>query len=379
MKKQKIYWCLQQLHNIGGTEMVTIQLINELCKHYEIHLISLSEKVSEPLYKVDKSVEIHYLNVKKEICQFDRYFLSAFKAHHYLKAIKQAWQCFAQFTIRRKKIAKKISEMTTNDDIIIFSSLELFFFKPKDRFIYEHFHYNSYLAKTATARMIRLLTRKPDFSIYLSESTFNILALDKSKATYINNPVRYEPTLNEDFHNNSLIFVGRFEKQKDPLLLLKAVHEAQKLNLKFNLKIFGIGSLRKDMDAYIKKYNLQNIEIIETCNDVKPYLLTSDLLLVTSFYEGFQLVTLEAHSLSCPALWIDCGDPTTDMITPGINGDIVYSRNPKDYALKLKELLDDKNKLIRYKKSTYESSKKYQIDLIANQWINLFDSHKERK
>ena len=358
--------------------MVTVQLINELCKHFEIHLISLSEKVSEPIYKVDDSVTIHYLGVKKEVCQFDRYFLSDINNHHYSKAAASLFSFLHQFGTGRKKIAKMISDMTTKDDMIIFASLELLLFAPKDRYIYEHFHYNSYLANSFTARMIGLIARKPDYTIYLSNSTYSLLCKDKEKATYIHNPLRYEPTLNEDFHNNSLIFVGRLEHQKDPLLLLKIMKEADDLKLNYHLKIFGVGSLRPKMDKYIKKHNLKNLEIIEGCHDVKPYLLTSDLLLVTSHYEGFHLVTLEANSLSCPVLWVNCGDPTSDMVHKEHNGDIVDSRDPKVYALKLKEILENKKQLIKWKKSSYEHSKQYKIEHVVDAWCNLFESHHER-
>ena len=37
--KKRIYWCFQQLHNIGGTEMVTLQIIGLLSNEYEIHII----------------------------------------------------------------------------------------------------------------------------------------------------------------------------------------------------------------------------------------------------------------------------------------------------------------------------------------------------
>ena len=40
--KKRIYWCFQQLHNIGGTEMVTLQIIGLLSNEYEIHIIPFS-------------------------------------------------------------------------------------------------------------------------------------------------------------------------------------------------------------------------------------------------------------------------------------------------------------------------------------------------
>ena len=41
--KRKIYWCIQQLEKIGGTEMVTLQIIRFLVDEYEIHVIPFDE------------------------------------------------------------------------------------------------------------------------------------------------------------------------------------------------------------------------------------------------------------------------------------------------------------------------------------------------
>jgi len=378
MQKQKIYWFVQQLHNIGGTEMVTIQIINMLSKDYDIHLMVLSEKAGEPLYKTNPEVEITYLGVPKECCQFDKNFYSLAGDGHIFKAIGLFFRTIHIFTFGSRKYKKIIDKMTSKEDILIMSSEELFLFAPKDRFVYKHFHYNSKLYKLPMSRFIRFFARKPNFTIYLSNSTMKALNPKNKNCTYIYNPTRFSRVLNEDYHNNNLIFVGRFELQKDPMFLLKAMKEADELKLDYKLTIYGNGSLRKEMDKYIKDNHLNKITIIDNCFDLKPHYLESDLLLSTSVYEGFPLVTIEANSLSCPALWLDIKDPTEDMIIPGLNGYVVYKRSPKVYAQKLKEILDDKEHLISMKKASYDFSEKYLESKVYGKWRTLFDSHKER-
>lgn len=378
MQKQKIYWFLQQIENIGGTEMVTSQIINLLSNDYDITLVSAAKISNKMPYSINKNVKLLSLDIPVEYTQLDKYFNTYCSHLHFLKAFKLLFSSLNSFLFKRKKYKNKILEMTNPEDILVFSSQELLMFAPKERYIYQHFHYNSFLYFSFVNRLLRLVSRKPDFRIFLSNSTMKAIDKKNTNSTFIYNPTRFDRVLNNEFHNNNLIFVGRFESQKDPMFLLKAMKEANKLKIDYHLTIYGNGSYRKKMENYIKKYSLNKLKIIDNCFDMKPHYLDSDLLLSTSRYEGYPLVALEANSLSCPVLWLNIKDPTQDIICSGYNGYVVNRRSPKIYALKLKEILENRNKLIQMKQSSYEYSKKYEIENIYNKWRDLFDSHQER-
>lgn len=378
MTKRRIFWFLQQVKNMGGTEVVTIQIINMLSDVYDITLVVLSEKPEVIPYNLNKNVKVKFLGINQEETQLDRYFGKHIDNKEYLKAIKLAAKTNDLYFYSNFKVKKQILSFTTKDDILVISSQELMLFMPNNRFVYRHFHYNSYLYHKAFNKMLMLYSRKPDFTIFLSKSTKEALKYSDKKSTYIYNPARYPSELHTDFHNNSLLFVGRFEAQKNPLFLLKALKELNKTYTNYTMTIVGNGSLICKMNSFIAKNKLQNIKIVTDCTNPIKYYQNSDLLLMTSRYEGFPLCALEAQSQSCPVLFLDIKDPTKDLIIEGQNGSVVYKKDPKVYAERLKSLLENKDELIKMKEKSYEYSLRYQPSKIKEDWINLFDSHDER-
>ena len=63
--KKRIYWCFQQLHNIGGTEMVTLQIIGLLSNEYEIHIIPFSP-VDKNKIKQFIFIPLDDINIREE-------------------------------------------------------------------------------------------------------------------------------------------------------------------------------------------------------------------------------------------------------------------------------------------------------------------------
>ena len=48
----------------GGVEKQSINFANELCKDYEVEIISCYDMLSEPAYQVDNRIKITYLMLK---------------------------------------------------------------------------------------------------------------------------------------------------------------------------------------------------------------------------------------------------------------------------------------------------------------------------
>ena len=47
--------------------MVSTQIMNGLANRYELHLVCLGEKPQSSPYQIDDKIQIHYLNIKKNI------------------------------------------------------------------------------------------------------------------------------------------------------------------------------------------------------------------------------------------------------------------------------------------------------------------------
>jgi len=374
---KKIYWCVQQLNKVGGTEEVSIDLMNHLADKYDITLISTSEIEKDIVFSINPSIKTMSLNMPSEVARFDQYFALYFKKFHWIKLMKLLWETINSTFFKRHKIRKHLASLLKEDDsLMICSALDSYWYAPKKGKVYFHFHFNSKVFFSLGNKLILLLSRKPDKYIFLSKSTLDIVTKKKpkiaSKATYVYNPIRFAPELDLSYHDNTIIFAGRFAYQKNPLLALKVANALKEDNFPFKMKMFGQGSLLSEMEEYVKDNGLSSmVKINKTTNDFKSELKSSDLLLLTSRFEGFVLVKGEAASLSRPCISSNWGDTVYEMFHLGEDGFIVDSENPKDFAKKIEEVFSSKENLIRMKQKAYEYSKELSHEKILPVWEKI--------
>ena len=156
------------------------------------------------------------------------------------------------------------------------------------------------------------------------------LGAPKNKISVIYNPlmpnlVNAKNFLNRDIlswmkgdHIN-LIAVGKLKKAKNFINLIKSIELlVNKSKKKVRLTILGDGAERAAMDETIKRYNLENYILLPGwVDDPIPYLRLSDLFILSSDYEGFGLVILEALSVGVNVVSTDCKTGPSEILRNG--------------------------------------------------------------
>ncbi len=105
-----------------------------------------------------------------------------------------------------------------------------------------------------------------------------------------------------------ILTASRLEKEKNISMMIDIMKEVVKEYPKTGLVIVGEGSLRDVLSKKVLKKGLQNNVVFEGWqNDLISYYKTADLFLLTSSYEGYGLVLLEAAVAGCPVLTSDVG------------------------------------------------------------------------
>lgn len=114
-----------------------------------------------------------------------------------------------------------------------------------------------------------------------------------------------------------LVYAGRLEPEKRIDLMF---HALQRVDTPWSLELIGDGSLRRELKALSVRLGMQD-RIVWTGWREDPWkeLQEASLLLLTSAYEGFGMVALEALARGIPALSSACGGPE-DLIRSGENG-----------------------------------------------------------
>ena len=116
--------------------------------------------------------------------------------------------------------------------------------------------------------------------------------------------------LNIFSRKNQYVVVGRLEKLKGTHVILKAW---RKLGDKAPKLIFcGTGDLENKAKAYVKKYNVSNVEFKGYVDNAEVKLILAEskaLIFAPQWYETFGLVLAESFSVGTPVIVGDIGNP----------------------------------------------------------------------
>lgn len=124
----------------------------------------------------------------------------------------------------------------------------------------------------------------------------------------IPNPIRKdlpEPFLGE--RNKCIAAVGRLELQKNHVLLLEAFAGFHKKYPDYELHIFGIGKLEKDLKIKALELKIDRYVVFEGfCKDVLEIIRSYGMYILSSNYEGISNSLMEAMALGIPCISTDC-------------------------------------------------------------------------
>ena len=107
--------------------------------------------------------------------------------------------------------------------------------------------------------------------------------------------------------DGALLWVGRFEAEKNPMLALSALAALRATGIDANLTMLGSGRLFARLRAYASELGLAGSVTFPGWTDSKPYLARTELMLATSRFEGYGMAIVEALAARVPVLSTDVG------------------------------------------------------------------------
>ena len=380
MEQNKIYWFLEQLEFLGGTETATISIANKLSNFYDITLVVCGKKVNSIPYFIDPKIKIIFLN-NEYVTKIDEKVLKKWHEKKYFQVIMIFLRLLYFCLFGKYKFRRKVLKRTGQNDILIASSDDNYAIMPKRRHVIFHYHYNAEHYYSFSERLISLFYHKPEYYVFLSKNIRDAIARNKkeilNKSTYIENMIKLKPVLRTEYFNNNFIFLGRYADQKNPLFLIKVAKILKEKGLDFKINFYGSGKLKELMLEKIDEYELtQNVFINFEAKDVSEAFKDKDLLLMSSKFEGMPLVINEANSQSVPAFTTYFGKNTFDAV-PDKAGVIINSSDPNDYAEEIIKLVSDRSRFLKYKEEAYKNSLKYSEEVILNNLLNFLKQFQE--
>lgn len=140
-----------------------------------------------------------------------------------------------------------------------------------------------------------------------------------------------------------LSYTGRLAAEKDVPLFVRVVGELvrRRPQKRFRAFIAGDGPERARVEHQIRALGLQGVvELLGHCDFVGEVLAVSRFAFLTSRFEGSSVTLLEAMSMRQVVFSTDVGS-VREVIEDGVNGFIIPSREPEDFAARMSEVLAD--------------------------------------
>lgn len=367
----KIVYCTPSLYIPGGVERVLTTKANYLADvvGYDVYII-LTDGKEKPLH-YELSSKIHLINLE---VNFEELWGMSFlqkgiaylkKQRIFKKRLSEAlYKIKPDITISllRREInflcdikdgSKKLGEIHVNRK-------NYRNFEAKDTNIIKEL-FSKYWMRS----LVKQLKRLDRFVVLTEEDKRNWVELPN--VTVIPNPLQNtEKTPISTVENKKVIAVGRYVYQKGFDLLVDAWERVVEKHPDWNLYVYGRGEKNKYRQV-------QNCFFEDVVANINEKYAESSIFVLSSRFEGFGMVIVEAMRCGVPAVSFACPCGPCDIIAHKKDGFLVENGNVEQLAERICYLIEHPDERKEMGRNAIEKAKNYSLDEIGKRWINLFN------
>lgn len=354
----KITIIISDISKTGGTERAVATLANMLCKKsHDVNIVSLTRTNNKKsYYALSDNVHVDFLNNEPLPLSF-------------YKKIK--W-CLNTVTLLHYYFKKKdpdfvISTGHNNNWLLPLVKIG----KQTKKIACEHIVYSSipFVSKVFMSLTYSYLDR----IVVLSEKAKSSFS-KYSKISVIPNALPFATHLQSSLIEKKILVVGRLSPEKG---LERVIPIAINLRQNFpdwKIVVVGEGPERKKLEKLISEADLVDIVKLEGAKtDVERYYLNSSIYIMTSHYEAFPMVLLEAQSFGLPVIAFDCPEGPSQIINNYENGYLIENGNTDHFIEHVSLLIENDNLRNEFGQKAKTNSFKFSEEIIMNKWISLFN------
>lgn len=375
MKKNKIAYLIPSLNFFSGMERVLTLKANYLVEHYGYDIHIIITEGNESSFKLHKDIKIHQLNVNfDELSEMPLYKKLIFYKIKMRQLQKRLNECLCQLKpdITISMLRRDINCINYTKDGSIKLG-EIHFnknnYRDFDRKKMPIFLYKK-IRKLWMLSLIKELKKLDRFIVLSHEDKAEWHELKNLEVIY--NPLSFFPDQTSTCENKQVIAVGRFVPQKGFDLLIKAWAIVHKQHPEWKLRIYGYGEKEPYLNL-INDYNIGESCILEkTVENIIEKYCESSIFVLSSRYEGFGLVLVEAMACGIPPVSFECPCGPKEIIKNGIDGFLVEKENINQLAEKIILLIENEELRKQMGVKARKNVARFKIDNIAEEWHCLF-------
>ena len=229
------------------------------------------------------------------------------------------------------------------------------------------------LADKVRARMDERLVRKFDRFVVLTQEDKEMWG-EMPGIRVIPNAANFIAEKYSDCTAKRVIAVGRLDYQKSFDRLIQVWEKVHQQMPYWRLDIFGQGEWKEMLQGMIDERGFQDtVRLNDPTRNIGKEYSESSMLVMSSHYEGFPMVMIEAMACGLPAVCFDFKCGPRDIIVEGENGLIVPDGDIEALAEAMVRLMKDDELRKRMGENARKVVEKYSEDRVMGLWVNLYE------
>lgn len=373
----KLVYCIASVYNPGGMERVLLNKVKYLSSRgYQIAVVTTDQQGKNPFYQFPDGVELIDLGIN--------YSLDNGK-----NPIVKIFSYFKKRREHKKRLSKLLYEHRPDITISLYPSESSFIPKIKDgsKKVLELHFCKFFRLQYGRKGLLGLADRYRTHQDECIVKRFDkFVVLSNEDAGYwgplrnlevIPNAALENKDYKADGTSKRVIAVGRLDYQKgfDRLLKAWALISKELTEKGWHLDIFGQGEWEQMLRQMIQQLGIEgSAKINAPTNNIWREYADSAFLVMSSHYEGFPMVLIEAMSCGIPAIAYDFKCGAKDIIIPNENGLIVKEGDIEALATAMEHLIRDNGLRAKMAAKAPQVTQRYSEQTVMAKWENCFKS-----
>jgi len=381
----KIAYIYTALTSIGGVDRILSTKANYFAEKcgYEVYIITDSQAGRPPVFPL--SPKVKHIDLETD---FDKQY------HHGLMI--RAFYYFSLMKQYKKRLTKVLKEIrpdfvitTLGRDMDFLPTIKDGSIKIGESHIAKHFTRNFHLMEQRgfPYKQIAYYWRKKQEKAVKQLDALVVLTNHDAEswktvkqAVVIPNPSPFTTKSFSSGQNKQVISVGRLSEQKGYDMLIEAWNIVSCKHPDWKLFIYGDGELKTKLTQSIINLHLEkNLFIYNSTPNIEEKYAESSIYVMSSRFEGFGLVLIEAMACGVPCISFDCPHGPSEIIRNNEDGLLIENGNSRKLAEAIIYLIEHKDIRLRMGERARINSRRYAPEQIMSQWVDLFNKLKKEK
>lgn len=376
----KLLYCTHSLCNPGGMERVLLNKVAYLKQHtdWEITIVTTDQKQRPVFYPLPEGVRMMDLDI------------------NYSDDNNQGvWKKITGYLLKKKLHRQRLSallELEKPDVMVsLYPSESSFYPSLKDgskKVLELHFckFFRLQYGRKGLLGLIDKFRTWQDERIVRKFDKFVVLSNEDRgywgelpNIQVIPNAALFVAKKYADVSRKRIMAVGRLDYQKGFDRLIEAWRMVQQHPefQDWQLDIFGQGEWKEMLQGRVQQYGLQDsLHINAPTKQIGEEYANSSMLVMSSNYEGFPMVMIEAMACGLPVVSFDFQCGPKDIIRHGVNGLLVKNGDIQGLADAMMTLMGDE---VLRKQMSLEArmvTETYSEEKVMGKWVSLFSGER---